>query len=154
MPITTKIPSFLDKALLLRQATPFQGWLKGKCDALTKTALEQGVHPQKKPVAPGNLSSAALLSLQEVNKTSQELVGLCFGTLLSSAFAGLDMGEGTGGEIWRSMLVEQYGKLLAESPVGKDLCDAVCAQVARQEERSESKRPSFDTSGKLFKSTV
>ncbi|MDR0662061.1 MAG: hypothetical protein LBF76_01590 [Holosporales bacterium] len=143
MPTTSKIPSFLDKALLLRQATPFQGWLKGKHDALTRTALEQGVQPQKKPVAPGNLPSAALLSLQDVNRasqdvtrTSQELVGLCFGTLLSSAFAGLDMGEGTGGEIWRSMLVEQYGKLLAESPVGKDLCDAVCAQVARQEERT------------------
>jgi hypothetical protein len=74
-------------------------------------------------------------SQQEGDQVAVELVGLLFGTMLNAVFAGLNMGEGSDGEIWKSMLVEQYGKLLAESPVGEDLRKTICAQISRQEKQ-------------------
>ncbi|MDR1267620.1 MAG: hypothetical protein LBJ70_04610 [Holosporales bacterium] len=139
MPTVTS-PSFLDHALLLRQATPFHGWTQGKSDTAAALAFSQCVAPKE-----GDAHSKFLMqkaadaplagSQQEGDQVAVELVGLLFGTMLNAVFAGLNMGEGSDGEIWKSMLVEQYGKLLAESPVGEDLRKTICAQISRQEKQ-------------------
>jgi hypothetical protein len=142
MTITTKPPHILGNALLLHQATPFQKLVKGKRDTLSNFALDEGLASQGKQINGGtrknlsiehenveNLSSYIAPPSQDVDKTASELTSFCFGALLNSMFSSLKEEGGPSGEMWRSMLVEQYGKFIATSPVGRDLHRAIKEKI-------------------------
>ncbi|MDR0407152.1 MAG: hypothetical protein LBH38_03705 [Holosporales bacterium] len=143
-----KTPTVFDTALLLRQATPFQRFMKGKHDAFSDLVLEQslatqGEHfkiPQKEEKNSTNdpnvtkLAHPSIIQPHNIDQAATELVSLCFGTLLNSLFSSLKIEGGPGGEIWRSMLVEQYSKFIATSPMGEDLRNAIQAKILELQE--------------------
>ncbi|MDR2416859.1 MAG: hypothetical protein LBD15_01640 [Holosporales bacterium] len=144
MTTTARTPTILGNALLLHQAAPFQKLTKGKRDALSNFVLEESVAFQAKQASglrkgedlsaerknTENFSPYAAISSQDVDKAAVELASFCFGALLNSMFSSLEEEGGASGAMWRSMLVEQYGKFIATSPVGRDLYRAIKEEIS------------------------
>ncbi|MDR1910217.1 MAG: hypothetical protein LBQ26_00010 [Holosporales bacterium] len=142
---TTKPLSPLNSALLLHQATPFQKIVHGKRDAISDFALECNFAseakrtndaPQKEENFSGlyknvkNFPPCPAMSSQDTEQAATDLASLCFGMLLNTMFSSVKGEGGASGEMWRSMLVEQYGKFIAMSPAGRDLHHAIKERIS------------------------
>lgn len=69
------------------------------------------------PAGAGKLSEK---QLQTIEKTAKEYEGMFLAEMLSHMFSGIDVdpefGGGKGEEMFRSLLVQEYGKKIAEGP--------------------------------------
>ena len=84
--------------------------------------------------ADGRLSEA---QVARIRKTAQDFEAVFLGQMLTPMFESLEtdglFGGGSGERMYRSLLVEEYGKALARSG-GVGIADAVTRQVLAQQE--------------------
>jgi flagellar protein FlgJ len=95
--------------------------------------LQQALDASRRTAAP----YAKGADIAQVRKAAQEFEGLFLSQMLQPMFSDLGAGEPFGGgpseEIWRSMLVDEYGKSLARAG-GIGLADRVMTEMLRAQE--------------------
>ena len=107
-------------------------------DASLQTALlaSQPQGPVKAPTATGNVASAT--------KAAKEFESVFISQFLGSMFSGLStdgpFGGGEGEEMFRSMMVNEYGKSM-ESRGGFGLANAVTKQLLKHQEAEPAPSP-------------
>jgi peptidoglycan hydrolase FlgJ len=80
-------------------------------------------------------------SLEKARSQAVEFESMFISTLLSNMFTGLEgegpmgSGNGAGGDTWRGLLVNEYGKLIAESG-GLGLADSVMREIISLQEKA------------------
>ena len=81
---------------------------------------------------------SAAIDVDAIRKTAKEFESVFASEMLSHMFSGIEtnglMGGGHGEEMFRSMLVDQYGKALAASGT-LGIADRVAAQMIRTQEQ-------------------
>jgi Rod binding domain-containing protein len=74
---------------------------------------------------------------QEIKKAAEEFEGMFLGQMLEHLFAGIQTNELFGGgqaeDIYRSMMVQEYGKIMAKSG-GIGVADHVARQMLQHQE--------------------
>ena len=107
-------------------------------DATLQTALlaSQPQGPVKAPTATGNIASAA--------KAAKEFESVFISQFLGSMFSGIPtdgpFGGGEGEEMFRSMMINEYGKSM-ESRGGFGLAAAVTSQLLKHQEMQAAPSP-------------
>lgn len=85
--------------------------------AKTAGAEKLAANTTANPAATAKLSAQ---QLQTIDKTAKEYEGMFLAEMLSHMFSGIEVdtefGGGKGEEMFRSLLVQEYGKKIAEGP--------------------------------------
>ena len=85
-------------------------------------------------------SPEAAMSDQAVKQTAQEFEALFLSEMLAPVFESIDtagpFGGGQGEEIYRSMMVQEYGKAIARSG-GVGIADAVQREILKMQEKQQ-----------------
>lgn len=76
-------------------------------------------------------------TVEQARKTGEEFEAMFLGQMLQHMFAGIEtdpeFGGGAGEDMWRSMMVEQYGKEIAKNG-GVGIAEAVMRQLLQNQE--------------------
>jgi Rod binding domain-containing protein len=95
---------------------------------------------QSGPQAPAQNAAAATAKSESVRRVAQEFEALFLSEMLAPAFESVDtdglFGGGQSEKIFRSMMVQEYGKAIAQSG-GVGIADAVQREILRMQENQQ-----------------
>lgn len=110
--------------------------------AFSKSAIMDPTLVQQQAQTSGVKSGpAAPRSGQQTAQTAQEFEAMFLAQLLQPMFKGIDaqtaFGGGPGADVYKEMMVKEYGKILAQSG-GVGIAEKVQAEMLRIQEQSQS----------------
>jgi flagellar protein FlgJ len=81
-------------------------------------------------------------SLAKAHKSAEDFASFFMSQSLESMYANVStdsmFGGGNGEEVYRSLLLQEYGKIAIQSGSGRNIVDAVQAQILRLQEQASS----------------
>jgi Rod binding domain-containing protein len=84
--------------------------------------------------------SGSIPNLAQAHKSAQDFSSFFLSQSLESMYANIStdsmFGGGNGEAVYRSLLLQEYGKVMAQSGSGRNIVDAVQAQILRLQEQS------------------
>jgi flagellar protein FlgJ len=85
-------------------------------------------------------ASGSTPNLAQARKSAQDFASFFLSQSLESMYANIStdslFGGGNGEEVYRSLLLQEYGKIAAQSGSGRNIVDAVQAQILRLQEQA------------------
>lgn len=88
--------------------------------------------------APAQKSSLPPRQLEQIRKAAQDFEAMFMSEMVSHMFKGIEtdpmFGGGHGEDMFRSMMIQEYGKNLAKSPQGSALTDQLQQAMIRMQE--------------------